>query len=127
GEQAVSRRDGQGGTIKLTVDNELGDDVFAAFVRCRRIVDTMERLLGGEVYHYHHKMILKEPLTGGAWEWHQDDGYWYNNASLSPLLASFMIAVDRATKDNGCLQVLKGSHHMGRIDHVKVGDQTGAD
>ena len=87
----------------------------------------MERLLGGEVYHWHHKMILKEPFTGGAWEWHQDYGYWYNNGCLFPDLASCMIAVDRATKENGCLQVLRGSHRMGRIDHGKVGDQTGAD
>jgi hypothetical protein len=74
GAQSASRRDGHGGAIKLTVANELGDDISSAFVRCRRIVDTMERLLDGEVYHYHHKMILKEPLTGGAWEWHQDYG-----------------------------------------------------
>jgi ectoine hydroxylase-related dioxygenase (phytanoyl-CoA dioxygenase family) len=126
-EQAASRRDGQGGAIKLAVHNELGDNICSAFVRCRRIVDTMERLLDGEVYHYHHKMILKEPLTGGAWEWHQDYGYWYHNGCLAPLLASCMIAVDAATRENGCLQVLKGSHHLGRIDHVKVGDQTGAD
>lgn len=127
GQQAASRRDGHGGTIKLTVENELSDDIYSAFVRCRRIVDAMECLLEGEVYHYHHKMILKEPLTGGAWEWHQDYGYWYNNGCLSPDLASCMIAVDRATRENGCLQVLKGSHHLGRIDHGKVGDQTGAD
>jgi ectoine hydroxylase-related dioxygenase (phytanoyl-CoA dioxygenase family) len=123
----ASRRDGQGGAIKLAVHNELADDICSAFVRCRRIVDTMERLLGGEVYHYHHKMILKESLTGGAWEWHQDYGYWYHNGCLFPLLASCMVAVDAATQANGCLQVLKGSHHMGRVDHGKVGDQTGAD
>jgi hypothetical protein len=125
--QAASRKDGQGGAIRLAVENELHDDVYGAIVRCRRIVDAMERLLDGEVYHYHHKMILKEPFTGGAWEWHQDYGYWYSNGCLFPHLASCMIAVDRATKDNGCLQVLKGSHHLGRIDHVKIGDQTGAD
>ncbi|HEX3998998.1 MAG TPA: phytanoyl-CoA dioxygenase family protein [Pirellulales bacterium] len=125
-EQAASRRDGQGGAIKLAVQNELGDDIESALVRCRRIVDTMERLLGGEVYHYHHKIILKEAFTGGAWEWHQDYGYWYHNGCLFPDLASCMIAIDRATKENGCLQVLKGSHRMGRIDHGKVGDQTGA-
>jgi hypothetical protein len=38
-----------------------------------------------------------------------------------------MIALDRATRQNGCLQVLRGSHHMGRIEHGQVGDQTGAD
>ena len=72
-------------------------------------------------------MILKEPHVGGAWEWHQDYGYWYNNGCLFPDLASCLIAVDRATRENGCLQVLKGSHRLGRIDHGKVGDQTGAD
>jgi len=52
---AASRRDGAGGVIRLSVRNELGDDIYSAFVRCRRIVDTMERLLDGEVYHYHHR------------------------------------------------------------------------
>jgi ectoine hydroxylase-related dioxygenase (phytanoyl-CoA dioxygenase family) len=125
--EAASRRDGAGGVIKLAVHNQLGDDIYAAFVRCRRIVDAMERLLGDEVYHYHHKMILKEPRTGGAWEWHQDYGYWYDNGCLFPDMASGLIAVDRATRANGCLQVLRGSHRMGRIDHVAIGDQTGAD
>jgi len=126
-QEAWARRDGEGGTIRLTVRNELENTIYAAYVRCQRIVDTMERLLEGEVYHYHHKMILKEPRTGGAWEWHQDYGYWYDNGCLFPDMASCMIAVDRATKANGCLQVLKGSHRMGRINHGKVGDQTGAD
>lgn len=126
-QEAMGRRDAEGGTVRLTVRNDLEDNIYAAFVRCRRIVDTMERLLDGEVYHYHHKMILKEPRVGGAWEWHQDYGYWYDNGCLYPDMASCMIAVDRATKANGCLQVLKGSHLMGRISHGKVGDQTGAD
>ncbi len=38
-----------------------------------------------------------------------------------------MIAVDHATRENGCLQVLRGSHLMGRVDHGPIGDQTGAD
>jgi ectoine hydroxylase-related dioxygenase (phytanoyl-CoA dioxygenase family) len=124
---AARRRDGAGGVITLAVQNRLGDDIYAAFVRCRRIVEATERLLGDEVYHYHHKMILKEPHTGGAWEWHQDYGYWYDNGCLFPDMASCLIAVDRATRANGCLQVLKGSHRMGRINHVPIGDQTGAD
>jgi ectoine hydroxylase-related dioxygenase (phytanoyl-CoA dioxygenase family) len=126
-EEAASRRDGEGGVIKLSLRNDLRDDIYAAFVRSRRVVDRMERLLGGEVYHYHHKMILKDPGVGGAWEWHQDYGYWYDTGCLFPELASCLIAVDRATRENGCLQVLKGSHRMGRVNHVRVGDQTGAD
>ncbi len=124
---AAGRRDATGQITKLTLWNHAGDDLYGMFSRSPRIVDRMQQLLGGEVYHYHTKMMLKEPLVGGAWEWHQDYGYWYHNGCLFPLLASCLIAVDRATKDNGCLQVLVGSQRMGRIEHGKTGDQTGAD
>ncbi len=126
-QSAASRGDGEGGAIKLVVENSVTDDVYGAIVRSRRIVEPIEQILKDEVYHYHHKLILKDAYTGGAWAWHQDYGYWYNNGCLSPDLASCLIAVDRATRENGCLQVLKASHLLGRIDHGKVGDQTGAD
>jgi ectoine hydroxylase len=126
--QAASRADGEGGAVKLVVSNDLpAGTIYGALVRSRRIVDTMQQLLGDEVYHYHHKMILKEAVIGGAWAWHQDYGYWYNNGCLWPDMASCMIAVDKATRENGCLQVVPGSHRLGRIDHGPVGDQTGAD
>ena len=126
--QKATRADGEGGAIDLVVSNDLPtDSIYGAIVRSERIVSAMETLLLDEVYHYHHKMILKEPRVGGAWAWHQDYGYWYSNGCLFPHLASCMIAVDRATRENGCLQVLRGSQRLGRIDHGKVGDQTGAD
>ncbi len=42
-------------------------------------------------------------------------------------MGSCFIAVDPCTKANGCLQVIPGSHHLGRMNHMKVGGQTGAD
>ncbi|MCH2113349.1 MAG: phytanoyl-CoA dioxygenase family protein [Pirellulales bacterium] len=126
--ESYARKDASGGATRLALRNELDDDsIYAAVVRSERVVSMMERLLGDEIYHYHHKMMIKEPRVGGAWEWHQDYGYWYNNGCLYPNMASCLIAVDRATRANGCLQVLRGSHLIGRIDHVKTGDQTGAD
>ena len=50
-----------------------------------------------------------------------------NFGVLFPLLTSVTITVDPATRENGCLQVLKGSHLMGRLDHVLTGEQAGAD
>lgn len=124
----TSRNDGEGGAVDLVLRNDLPEDtIYGAIVRLKPLVELMEHLLGDEVYHYHHKMILKEPRVGGAWTWHQDYGYWYNNGCLFPDMASCMIAVDTATRENGCLQVLRGSHRMGRVDHVKRGEQTGAD
>jgi ectoine hydroxylase len=124
---AMGVADTKGNTSKLSLWNDPGDDVYGMVSRSRRIVDRMERFLGGEVYHYHSKMMLKEPRVGGAWEWHQDYGYWYQNGCLFPYMASCLIALDRAARDNGCLQVLKGSHLLGRIEHGRFGGQTGAD
>ncbi|WP_010582721.1 phytanoyl-CoA dioxygenase family protein [Schlesneria paludicola] len=124
----LQRADGEGGAVKLVVRNELPDDtIYGALVRCQRIAATIEQLLDDEVYHYHHKLILKEARVGGAWAWHQDYGYWYRNGCLFPDMASCLIAIDGATKENGCLQVVKHSHLLGRLDHGKVGEQTGAD
>jgi hypothetical protein len=120
-------KDAKGRQSKLSLWNHPGDDIYGMISRGRRMVDAMEQLLGEEVYHYHSKMMLKEPQVGGAWEWHQDYGYWYQNGCLLPQMASCMIAVDRATKENGCLQVLRGSHHLGRVAHGRFGQQTGAD
>jgi ectoine hydroxylase-related dioxygenase (phytanoyl-CoA dioxygenase family) len=126
--ESYVRRDATGAETRLALRNDLDDaSVYTAIVRSQRVAGTMQGLLGDEVYHYHHKMMLKEPRIGGAWEWHQDYGYWYNFGCLFPDMGSCMIAVDQATRVNGCLQVIRGSHTIGRIDHVKIGEQVGAD
>jgi ectoine hydroxylase-related dioxygenase (phytanoyl-CoA dioxygenase family) len=38
-----------------------------------------------------------------------------------------MMAINPCKIENGCLEVLAGSHKLGRIDHGIVGKQTGAD
>ena len=122
------RGDAEGLSTKMALWNHPGDSVYGYAARSHKMVDTMEDLLGGEVYHYHSKITAKEPHEGGAWEWHQDYGYWYGNGCLFPYMASAMIALDKCTKSNGCLQVLKGSHHLGRIEHgLLEGEQVGAD
>jgi hypothetical protein len=120
-------KDTAGRESRLTLWNHPGDDLYGMFSRCRRVVDGAEQLLDDEVYHYHAKMMLKEPRVGGAWEWHQDYGYWYQNGCLYPDMLSVMIAVDRADRGNGCLEVLRGSHLLGRVEHGRYGEQTGAD
>jgi ectoine hydroxylase len=123
----IELKDASGRQSKLSLWTQPGDDIYGMVACGHRMVDAMEQLLGKEVYHYHSKMMLKEPKIGGAWEWHQDYGYWYTNGCLFPDMCSGLIAVDRATRENGCLQLLAGSHKMGRIEHGKFGTQTGAD
>jgi len=126
-QHSFGRGDGEGGTVRLSLWNHPTDTIYGMIARSESIVGTAEKLLGEEAYHYHSKMIMKDAKVGGAWAWHQDYGYWYQNGVLFPHLTSAFIAVDRATKANGCLQVIRGSHKLGRIEHGLTGDQAGAD
>ena len=119
--------DAAGGSTELALWNHPGEDVFGMIARCARVAGGAERLLGGEAYHYHSKLTMKRPGGGGRWEWHQDYGYWYLNGCLWPDMLSVAIALEPATRKNGCMQVLKGSHKLGRLDHGRVAGQTGAD
>ena len=69
------RKDNAGLSTKLISWNHPGDSTYGLAARSRRIVESMEEYLGGEVYHYHTKLTAKEPEEGGSWEWHQDYGY----------------------------------------------------
>ena len=125
-QHSYGRGDGEGGNIRLSLWNQPGDGIYGAFARSRRLFEVAQSLLGDEPYHYHSKMIMKDAKVGGAWAWHQDYGYWYQNAVLKPNLVSAFIAVDPCTKENGCLQVIERSHHYDRIEHVLTGEQAGA-
>ena len=89
-----NRTDASGKATRMATWNHPGDSAYGLAARSHRVVDTMEDMLGGEVYHYHSKLTAKEPLEGGAWEWHQDYGYWYHNGCLFPYMASLMVALD---------------------------------
>lgn len=119
--------DSAGRSSKLALWSDVSDDVFGAVTTSPRIVNNVRMLLREDVYHWHSKVMLKEARVGGAWEWHQDYGYWYGDGCLYPRLISCMIALDPATKENGCLKVIPGSHLLGRFDHGHVGNQAGAD
>lgn len=126
---AFDLNDQTGKRTKLTLWFTPGDDTYGLLIRSKSVIDSIQTLLGeGEVCHFHSKLMQKEPKVGGAWEWHQDYGYWYKNGFLYPdAMTSMMIALSEATKQNGCLQVLKGSHKMGRFEHNFAGEQQGAD
>ncbi|MDO1448438.1 phytanoyl-CoA dioxygenase family protein [Rhodocytophaga aerolata] len=118
--------DSKGLRTKLALWYTPQDDVYGMYSRCERMVNAVEMILGGQAAHYHSKLMQKEPKVGGAWEWHQDYGYWYNNGFLFPDMVSVMLALTSANKENGCLQVIKGSHKMGRVEHGIAGQQVGA-
>lgn len=123
---SLLRADADGLGTRISLWNRAGDAVYGLAARSERMVGAAEALIGEPVYHYQSKLTAKDPKVGGAWEWHQDYGYWYYNGCLRPDMLSMMIALDRTDGENGCLQLVKGSHKLGRIDHVPVSDKQNA-
>ncbi len=127
---AMDLNDQSGKKTKLSLWFTPGNDVFGYLTRSEKIVHSLQQLLGSrsKICHFHSKLMQKEPKVGGAWEWHQDYGYWYKNQFMFPdELISVMIALTPANRENGCLQVIKNSHKMGRVNHGFTGEQVGAD
>jgi hypothetical protein len=127
---AFGTLDKTGKQTRLTLWYTPGDDIYGLVSRSRRMIESVAQLLDSEapVCHYHSKLMQKEPRVGGAWEWHQDYGYWYKNQFMYPeQMISVMVAITQATKENGCLQVIRGSHKLGRVNHLFSGEQVGAD
>ena len=126
--KSYDRTDASGLKTKLALWYSLDESLYSKFARSERIVLGVEQILGGPAGHYHSKLMQKEPRTGGAWEWHQDYGYWYkNNGFLFPDMLSVLTALTQATRENGCLQMIRGSHRLGRVEHGFSGEQVGAD
>ena len=123
---AQGMADSSGKKAGIALWSELGNDIWAAASTNPRIVNNLRILLREEIGFFHGKVMLKEANSGGAWEWHQDYGYWYQQGFIFPRLISAFVALDPATRENGCLQVLRGSHLLGRLDHASVGQQIGA-
>lgn len=127
---ALDLNDQSGKKTRLSLWFTPGNDVFGYLTRSEKMISSVKQLLGGNapVCHFHSKLMQKEPKVGGAWEWHQDYGYWYKNQFMFPdELISVMVALTEANKENGCLQVIKGSHKLGRVNHGFAGEQVGAD
>lgn len=127
---ALDLNDQSGKKTKLSLWFTPGNDVFGYLTRSKKMIKSVGQLLDSDapVCHFHSKLLQKEPKVGGAWEWHQDYGYWYKNQFMFPdQLLSVMVALTKATKENGCLQVIKGSHKVGRVNHGFAGEQVGAD
>jgi ectoine hydroxylase-related dioxygenase (phytanoyl-CoA dioxygenase family) len=66
------------------------------------------QLLSGPVRFWHDQLFCKPAHHGGVVAWHQDYSYWTRTRPMSHLTC--WIGLDDATRDNGCLQYIPGSH-----------------
>ncbi len=86
------------------------DSFFRSVATCEPILSCMQDILGDNLRFFGDEAQLKPAFYGSAHAWHQDAPYFY---SIPLPVATVWIAVDEATPENGCLQVVPGLHRQG--------------
>ncbi|MFL5342497.1 MAG: phytanoyl-CoA dioxygenase family protein [Gemmataceae bacterium] len=66
------------------------------------------QLLAGPVRFWHDQLFCKPAHHGGVVAWHQDYSYWTRTKPMAH--QTCWIGLDDATRDNGCLLYVPGSH-----------------
>lgn len=79
-----------------------------------RLIEPMIDIVGdGEPILFTEKLNLKRPRHGGPNPLHQDHPYWIGVAGDVDRVATAVLFLDDARVENGCLQVVPGSHADG--------------
>ena len=90
------------------------DPYYLEIARHPRVLDAVEDLIGPNIQLHNSNMHLKLPEHGGEVDWHQDFPYLpHTNFDL----LNTMILLDESTPENGCLNVIPGSHQWGPVGH----------
>jgi phytanoyl-CoA hydroxylase len=99
----------------VDLDSRLGH--VATHPRMRAIID---QLIGPGGRMIQDMALLKPPFRGSEKPWHQDAAY-FDWTPLGSVVGTW-IALDEATIENGCMQVIPGTHQQGPAAHFHVRD-----
>ena len=76
----------------------------------------LDRIMGCGRVLLQEMALVKPPRIGGEKPWHQDAAYF--RGSDAGLMFGVWIALDPATRENGCMEVIPGSHRSGPVQHI---------
>jgi phytanoyl-CoA hydroxylase len=80
-----------------------------------RLQAILDRLMGEGRVLFQEMALVKPPRIGSDKPWHQDASYF--RLTDPSLIVGVWIALDSATRTNGCMEVVAGSHRGGPKPH----------
>jgi phytanoyl-CoA hydroxylase len=96
------------------------DRTLGAAVAAPRMMAIVDQLVGSGARLIQDMALMKPPHRGAEKPWHQDNAY-FDWTPLDGVLGVW-IALDPATVENGCMQIVPGSHRAGPVPHYHVRD-----
>ena len=106
--------------IRKLASYDQAHPLFTETIHSARVKSLAAQLIGEAVTNFSTMALVKPPLIGSEKPWHQDNAY-YKYAPLEKV-CGFWLALDDASKENGCMHVLPGWHRRGGFKHVHTND-----
>jgi len=90
------------------------------FLLSDEVLDLVEPITGPDIVLFSSHFICKDPYTGRATPWHEDSAFFEGRMSAYDKIVTVWLALDRTTRENGCMRVIPGSHANGFSEYVTV-------
>jgi phytanoyl-CoA hydroxylase len=120
---APTSLDAEGGrTIRRLKQAHSRSFLFTEWMMRPEVLNRLKQLLGPRVVcplAHHNCIMTKQPKYSSETGWHQDIRYW---SYERPELVNTWIALGKETPENGCLQVIPGSHRLA-LDRSRLDDE----
>lgn len=88
------------------------------------VLDLIEPILGPNIALWSSHFICKDPLVGRATPWHEDSSYWNSRVDGFEQIITVWLAIDRSTRENGCMRVIPGTQRNGFSEYERVDGAT---
>ncbi len=95
------------------------DELFRAHIANPRILAVANALIGPGLRFFGDQLFCKPAFHGGEKPWHQDHAYWPVDPQK---MVSCWAALDDATRANGCMRFIPGSHLGPILEHKQIRD-----
>ena len=93
---------------------------FHLLAKNKHILDTLELVLGSDIFLYENSLVYKPKKKNNSVDWHQD----FINRPHEPRKFIAWIALDKITKENGAMKMIPGSHKLGFLPYYQVPGET---
>ena len=103
--------------VSLTIDTHLALPWVCALALHPVVLDAVEQVLGPDVMVWNTHWFPKFGRERSYVSWHQDATYW---GLRPPLVTTAWIALTPSKVENGCLQVLPGSHQGDLLPQIET-------
>ena len=100
------------------------DPRLLEFLLADEVLDLVEPILGPNIALWSSHFICKDPYVGRATPWHEDSAYWRSRVDGFDHIVTVWLAIDRSTRENGCMRVIPGTHTNGFSAYEPVDGST---